>query len=475
MSDSSKTLATEAQQLKSRYFLTWRWHFYAGLFVIPFMLMLSLTGLVMLFDQEIEELRYGDVIQIHAQEKQQPLTVSAQLEAVKQAFSSHTVTQFIPAQSADVANRFSIKNSEGVTLFVTVDQYSGEVLGTIDRSDSWYRLANDIHGTLLIGDWGDHLVEVAASLSILLLVTGIYLWLPLDNARRTGFLKLRTHAGLRILMRDLHANLGGILSLVLLFFILSGLAWAGVWGGKFVQPWSSFPAQKWADVPLSTLTHQSLNHGQEEELPWNLEQTPLPASNHDHSKMDDGDHSVMASIHNIDQVVLTIQQLGYGNFKLHFPRSETGVFTASANTMSGDIINPTQDRTTHIDQYSGEVLADVTWQDYGVVAKMMAAGIALHQGDISIVNKLLNTLFCLMFILISITGAVMWWIRRPKQSKALGAPARFAHNGVWKAALITLVFICLAFPLAGGSIVAVLLLDWLLFSRFKMLTLVLKN
>lgn len=475
MSEPSKTQATEAQQLKSRYFLTWRWHFYAGLFVIPFMLMLSLTGLVMLFDQEIEEIRYGDVIQIQSQETQQPLALSAQLETVKRAFPSHTVTQFIPAKTAEVANRFSIKDADGTSLFVTINQYTGEVLGTIDRSDSWYQLANDIHGTLLIGDWGDHLVEVAASLSILLLVTGIYLWLPLDNASKAGFLKVRTDSGPRILMRDLHANLGGTLSFVLLFFVLSGLAWAGVWGGKVVQPWSTFPAQKWSEVPLSTLTHQSLNHGSEEELPWNLEQTPLPTSNHDHSKMGEGDKVMLGSTLNIDQIEQKIRQLGYGNYKLNFPRGDTGVFTASANTMSGDIIDPTQDRTTHFDQYSGEVLADVTWQDYGVIAKMMAAGIALHQGDISIVNKLLNVFFCLVFMLISITGAVMWWIRRPKQSKTLGAPARFSHQGIWKSGLAALTFICIAFPLAGASIVALLLLDWLVFSRSKTLKLALKG
>ncbi len=31
------------------YLAAWRWHFYAGLYVIPFLLMLSVTGLVMLW------------------------------------------------------------------------------------------------------------------------------------------------------------------------------------------------------------------------------------------------------------------------------------------------------------------------------------------------------------------------------------------------------------------------------------------
>ncbi|MGC3836271.1 PepSY-associated TM helix domain-containing protein [Moritella viscosa] len=272
----------ELARSKSRYFLTWRWHFYAGLFVIPFMLMLSLTGLVMLFDDEIEFSRYQSMLEVTPEAS--TLTISRQMENVLSAYPNAMVTQFIPAKSTDLANRFSIKLESGQTLFVTVNPYNGEVLGTIDRSDSWYELANDIHGTLLLGDWGDYLIEIAASLGVILLVTGVYLWLPRDKASKAGFLKIRMTSGPRILMRDLHANIGGLLSFVLLFFFISGLAWASIWGGTFVQAWSSFPAEKWNDVPLSTQNHASMNHGSEEEMPWNLEQTLMPES-HDHTAM----------------------------------------------------------------------------------------------------------------------------------------------------------------------------------------------
>ncbi|MCV5390497.1 PepSY domain-containing protein, partial [Escherichia coli] len=87
----------------------------------------------------------------------------------------------------------------------------------------------------------DRLIEISASLGILLLVSGLYLWLPRDNASRAGFLKIRIAQGSRILLRDVHANLGGVLSLVLLFFLISGLSWAGIWGAKMVQAWNTFP------------------------------------------------------------------------------------------------------------------------------------------------------------------------------------------------------------------------------------------
>ena len=226
-------------------------------------------------------------------------------------------------------------------------------------------------------------------------------------------------------------------SLGLLFFLVSGLAWAGVWSGKFVQPGSSFPVQKWADVPLSYKTHASLNHGVEEEVPWGLEKTPLPESaGHEHHG-DHGGHqndnpAQFASTVSIDEVVATAEKLGLTTYKLNLPKSENGVFTLGANTMSGDITDPTQDRTTHIDQYSGAILADVTWDDYSWMAKFMAAGIALHTGEVSIINKLLNVFFCIAFITVCATGVIMWWKRRPAGKKKLGAPPTFEHSGIWE-------------------------------------------
>lgn len=31
------------------YFAAWRWHFYAALYVVPFMIMLAVTGMMMMF------------------------------------------------------------------------------------------------------------------------------------------------------------------------------------------------------------------------------------------------------------------------------------------------------------------------------------------------------------------------------------------------------------------------------------------
>ncbi|WP_156980920.1 PepSY-associated TM helix domain-containing protein [Vibrio galatheae] len=461
---SSQSNHITKQQTKARYFLAWRWHFYAGLFVIPFMIMLSITGLIMLFDDEIEQLRYSEIINVIPEGN--ALAPSKQLDSVKVKYPNAKITQFIASDSLDQANRFNVSLGDGQSVLVTVNPYTGEVIGEIDRNNSWYQLANDIHGTLLIGKWGDYLIEIAASLAILLLVSGIYLWLPKDQASRAGFLKLRVNKGVRVFMRDLHANLGGALSFVLLMFLLSGLAWTGVWGAKLVQGWNTFPTYyTWGDKPESVLVHQDLNHGSEEELPWNLEQSPVPQSNGHHGSHHAHHSTASSDLTNsigLDHIIAQARQLGFTKFKVFLPQSKTGVYTVAANSMAGDVTDPRQDRTTHFDQYSGDILVDVTWEDYTLVAKLMAAGVSLHQGDLSLINKMLNALFCVALVIISMTGVAMWWVRRPVNQGKLGVPPRFVEEGVWKVGLASVIATSILFPLAGLTIIAMFCLDALI-------------
>jgi uncharacterized iron-regulated membrane protein len=44
----------DTAERKTLYAAVWRWHFYAGLYVAPFLLLLPLTGLVMLAARPIE-------------------------------------------------------------------------------------------------------------------------------------------------------------------------------------------------------------------------------------------------------------------------------------------------------------------------------------------------------------------------------------------------------------------------------------
>jgi uncharacterized iron-regulated membrane protein len=99
----------------------------------------------------------------------------------------------------------------------------------------------------------------------------------------------------------------------------------------------------------------------------------------------------------------------------------------------------------------------------------MAVGIALHQGDLGPLSALANVVFCLAVVLLCVSGIVMWWLRRPQGSGRLAAPSVPAQAPLWKGGAAVMLLTALAFPLAGGVLLAVLLLDGLLISRLPAL------
>jgi uncharacterized iron-regulated membrane protein len=431
--------------------MAWRWHFYAGLFVIPFLIMLSVTGTVMLYDKQIQSARYNlTVIQPSAQTI--VLAVSTLIAKVQQKYPDAHIKKYMPPKT-QLLPAFVVIKDDSTTFHIALNPYNGEILDQLDRNNSFYAWANDIHGSLLIGDTGDRLIEASAGLMLLLILSGLYMWWPSNNSSKRAVFWPVKGKGKRNYYRELHSALGFYTAIVMLFFIISGLAWAGVWGSKIVQPWSSFPMQKSSNVPLSTLPHSTLNQGAMEEMPWNLEQTKLPASDIQAAAITA--HQKVS----IDQVVAQAKSLNMQNYQLRIPLSEKAVYSLTANTMSGDITDPRLDRTVHIDQYSGKVLADIGWNEYSPMAKFMAAGIALHQGGIGSFNLWANTLLCVLMIIICITGIIIWYKRRPAKSYALAAPAKAASPKAWKLGIFTLAGLCILFPVTGVAIVLFFTID----------------
>lgn len=452
MSNTSASASDGARPVSRLYFAAWRWHFYAGLYVIPFLLMLAVTGLIMLWVSSVTELN-GERARILPGAALLPV---GQLQAAAEAAvpGGHAV-QYIAPLGPDRVAAFAVAAEEDRTG-VTLNPYTAELVETFAWREGWYDLASDIHGTLLIGDLGDWLIEAAASLGLLLVATGIYLHWPRNGAGWRQALTVRRGGG-RSFWKALHGAVGLWVSLILVVFLVSGLSWAGLWGAKFVQAWNTFPADKW-EAPLSDATHASMNHGSAKEVPWTLEQTPMPASG------SLAGTAAVAGPVTIDGVAAFAESLGFDRrYQVNLPDGETGVWTISHDSMSNDGPDPSADRTIHIDRFTGNVLADVRYADYSPYAKAMAWGIAFHEGDLGAWNLALNTLFCLALILVSVSGLVMWLKRRPAGAR-LGAPPRPAEIPYAKGALLVTLALALAFPMLGLTLLAVIALDLVVLS-----------
>lgn len=413
--------------------------------------MLAVTGMLMLWIAFLDG-RDGERIGVVPQES--VLALSAQSAAAVDAVSGSTLKQYIAPRTDDVAALFRV-DLDGAATMVAVDPFTAEMITTFPRRSGWYDTMDNLHSDIMLGVTGDRMLEIAASLGMVLIATGLYMWWPRGTGWRAALIP--TLKGGRSKWKSLHGTFGLWISAVLVFFLLSGLAWTGVWGGKLVQVWSTFPAAKWDNVPLSDDIHASMNHGAKE-VPWALEQTPMPAS--------DGTGVGVG----IDAIDVLAREIGFdGRYQLNVPSGETGVWTISRDSMSNDDVNPTTDRTTHVDQYSGAVLADVRFADYALAGKAMAVGIALHMGTMGLWSVLANTIVCLIVILLCVTSLIMWWKRRPVTNGRLMAPPLPRDMPLWKGAVIVGLFTSLVFPLAGITILTVMLIDFILVSRVPVL------
>lgn len=443
------------------YRTAWRWHFYAGIFVTPFLIILALSGLAMVFAPQIEAVQYRHLLNVTPQGEMQP--VSQQIAAVKAQYPDSKIKKFRPPTSESSSTNFSVSSGEK-RLNVYVNPYTAAVIGDVDHSQKWATIADEIHGTMLIGDVGDRILETASGWALVLTATGLYLWWPRRRKHVKGALmpeKAKGRAG----WKNFHSVTGFWIGGIMVFFLLTGMAWTGVWGKQIVQPWNTFPAEKRKAVPKSDVKMESLNRPGEHIVPWGLELTALPASG---SMV--GRPGVTGSVN--PETVVAFGQKHLPTFWVALPKGKEGVYTISASTMGGDATDARKDRTIHIDQYSGKVLADIGWKDYNLGAKAMAAGVALHMARYGLWSQILAALSCLLITFLCVSGVVMWWIRRPAKQFRLAAPPMPA-TPLWRGGVILMVVLGVAFPLVGITLLAVLLLDFLVLQRIAPLKAVL--
>lgn len=463
MSDISHDVRS-ASAPNAFYRAAWRWHFYAGLFVVPFLMILAVTGMMMMFIGYIDG-RDGEKITVSVPQNAQMISVSEQARQALKQQPNGVVVEWLKGRAANNVSVFRIK-ADGVQSMVAVDPYTGDVVESWERRKGWYDFADGIHSDLLLGTPGDRLLEIAAGLSIVLVITGLYLWWPRDRTFVQSVVPNMKARG-RDFWKGLHSSVGVFVSVVLLAFLITGMAWTGIWGSKIVQAWNTFPAEKWNNVPLSDSTHAAMNHGPVGEVPWALEQTPMPASG-SASGVSGTPEGAPVTIDSIADVAAAI---GFNaRYRISYPQGDTSVWTINQDTMSSDAEDPFSDRTVHIDQYTGKILASVGFADYSLAAKAMAVGIPLHMGLVGLWNLALNTLACLSVIFLCVSGVVMWWMRRPKGAALrIIAPKTPENMPHWRGAMILMLFLSLAFPLAGVTLLMALALDYVLVKRIPVL------
>lgn len=438
--------ATAAAPSSALYRAVWRFHFYAGLLVLPFMILLAVTGAIYLFKDEIEGVVYRPYHTVEARPGAAPLDPDRLAAKALVAYPGARVMSYRPAPEETASAQIGVRTATGERLNVYVDPFDGRVLGATPHKGTVMWIVRRVHSLDYFGPVANGLIEVVAGWAVVLVATGFYLWWP--RRQSGGVVTVRGRLARRVFWRDLHAVTGAFAGLLIAFLALSGLPWSVFWGKQVNQITAAaglgYPAGLYAGVPTSEPVTSHADHLGH--TAWTLETAPMPAS----------PPSTAAAI-GLDRAVAVFKALGLPKgYVVTLPAGERGVYTAAV--YPDDIA---QQRVVHLDQYTGRPLLDLRLADYGTAARAIEWGIGLHMGQpFGLANQLIMLAACLAIVLMSVSALVMWWKRRPKGS--LGAPPAPRDQRILRGLLAIMGLVGVAFPLTGLSLLIALAIDWLL-------------
>ncbi len=440
------------------YRAVWRWHFYAGVVVAPFALFLAVTGAIYLWKPQYEAHRYHEVFFVTAKDAR--VSAEAQLAAARATHPDDAAVTFNPAFEPGRASETVFRLHDGERVSVFVDPADGRVTGEIRDSERFMRLVHDLHGTLLAGRAGEYIVELAASWALVLFLTGFYLWWPRPGFTVWGFLLPRLRAKGRIFWRDLHAVPAVWFSAATLFLLSTGLLWtqaAGSWYRTLsATVGQGSPRESSAGAHRSELTGWSppLKAGLADKID-RLASLPGDDPHAEHRRMagvSEAEAKDTPPSIPLDRVIALAEEHHIAQpYAVAFPIGATGVFSAITDRNFAF-----QRSYLHLDRYSGRVLAEVRYRDFGWLAQLSLWAIIAHEGQLfGLANQILGTLAALGVFLLAATGLAMWWQRRPREARAEASRPQSLPRPV----LIGVLALAAFLPLLAATFVIALLVE----------------
>ena len=369
-------------------------HLWLGLISGLVVFIISITGCIYVFEEELRDLIYIDreVISVPERVVKKPLSVLL-LAAQKSAGEKHPV-QNIEIPVADnqtyTFRPVQIRNDKAHTYFgeivyhhkLYIDPYTGAVVKDENSKYEFFTLVLRLHRNLLLKKTtGSMIVGISVLIFVVMLITGIVLWWPKNKAaikQRFSFVwKSRTKWKRK--NYDLHSVLGFYSAFILLIIALTGLTWAFDWFDNSVQ-WIA-------------------NRGAKTE-----KQKPL----HSHSTR-------RAAALPIDKILfdLVARNPEAYTFSINLPDKPEGVINASAR--SGVHVRYTT-RRYQFDQFTGALLKTSDFDQKNPGEKMKALNYDIHVGAIlGLPGKILAFLAALVSASLPVTGFYIWYGRRRKK------------------------------------------------------------
>lgn len=376
-------------------------HLWFGLSVGIIVFIVSLTGTMYVFKDEIQnQLRKDDIFLKAETLSERPISIEILKEKVSQELSEK-----FPISSVEIPldkNKsykflYYEKNKEAWNYFdevrinklVYVNPYTGEILGVYNEKYDLFPILKSIHWSLLLkADWGKYVVGIPVVLFIIMLITGIILWWPKNKkARKTRFsFDWKNVKTWKRKNYDLHNVLGFYASFFALIMSLSGIYFAYPWVKNVfnftLSGSSELPKEKEIKSPDSLLIKNEavfdLTSAETRKLYQNASSFRIPLN---------GKNKKGKELKNIPVTV-------YGKDGRYSVRNQL-VF----------------------DKYSGKILSDKPHQSLTNAEKYAHANYDIHTGSyFGLFGKIIWFLAGLICTSLPVTGFLIWWGKQKKKN-----------------------------------------------------------
>jgi uncharacterized iron-regulated membrane protein len=422
-----------------------RLHFYAGVFVAPFLLVAALTGLAYTITPQLDQIAYYDQLHV-AQVGTSTVPLAEQVAAAQEIVPDGSVVTVAPPAAPDATTKvvFAVPDlTDDRNLTVYVDPYTGQVRGQLT---TWFGSTpittwlDDLHRHLHLGETGTLYTELAASWLWVLVLGGIVLWWRRQRrVRRMIRPELTAAVGVRR-TRGWHASTGVWIGIVLLVLSATGLTWSTYAGARFDLVQEAFDSTSLTpDTTLAAAGHEGHTGG-------TAANTPTDVSA-------------------VDTVLSAAREAGLDGPVDITPAAEAGQAWTVAQT---DNVWPVRRDVIAVDPAGGAVTDRVPFADQPLLAQLSTLGVQAHMGILfGPVNQIVLALTAIGLLGMILWGYRMWWQRRPTRAdrrRPLGDPPargtwRHLPPGLLITGILAVAALCWALPLLGWSLAIFLIID----------------
>lgn len=404
------------------YRVIWRWHFYAGLFVAPVLIVMAATGALYVFKDELEHLIHARLLFVEpgATRVSYDDQVAAALVELPQSFHVDQLSVWRDAtRSTEI-----YAHDEFDYARVMIDPYRGNVLGKMGDNDI-FPVILKIHRTLFVGTLGRIVTELVTCWTIVLLITGVYLWWPRRSGKTWGIWLPRLRRHPYVALRDLHAVSGVYVAAIALVIASTGLLYTFIWGTGYNL------------AAVQTGAYEIFLNPPKSESPADAPRLPL------------------------DQIVAAASEaLPNRTLSIGIPHHPDEAFVVFASGSMG----PSTTDVAILDHATARVLGKRTNSEFPALSWWATWNYPLHVGSVlGLWTKVPWLVAAIALMLLPVTGLWMWWQRRPRGRT--GFP-RKPEVRVPRALVIGILVLAAVLPVLGLSIVAILLGEWI-FSRLR--------